>query len=699
MNTNDTSFNIMRIKSLVSKLNTYRNAYYNESKSIISDYEYDKLFDELKDLEEGTGFVMSNSPTQNVGYPVATGFDKVTHTIPLLSLDKTQDINEFVKFCSKSDVVLMHKLDGLTIKLEYRDGKLYQASTRGNGAEGDDITENARYFENIPLTVTNTETFKVIGEAIITKDVFEKINQELPEGMKYKNARNLASGTVKNLDTKIVKDRHIKFVCWNANDLSTDNLMTTGLNIAHNLGFDIVDNYVPIDNLEETVPFTINTLKDSAKSKFIPIDGIVAVYNDIKYGESLGKTSHHFNNGFAFKFYDEEESTTLTEVEWSMGKTGDLTPVAIFNPVEIDGTTVTRASLHNVSILQGLKLGIGDNILVYKANQIIPQIRKNLTKSNTLEIPTVCPVCGGSTEIFESKSNDGVVKVLRCTNPMCEGKLLGKLCHFVSKEAMNIDGLSEATITRFVQMGLVNNVVDIYHLDKHINILQTLDGFGSTSINKLLTAIENSKKTTLDRVLNALSIPNIGKSESKTLADFIDSDVTRIFELKDKDLTVINGFGDKMNTAIHKWFADENNTQTLIKLLDILTIEKPVPTVKGSKFAGIGFVVTGKLEKYPNRSALEAVILHNGGTLQSGVSSNTNYLINNDINSATGKNKKAKELNIPIITEQDFINMLGEDTTATKDISEKVTNSQSNTDVNTIKTKKTSKPTNKKKLF
>lgn len=700
MSINDISFNIMRIKSLVSKLNTYRNAYYNESKSIISDYEYDKLFDELKDLEEGTGFVMSNSPTQNVGYPVATGFDKVTHTIPLLSLDKTQDMNEFIKFCSKSDVVLMHKLDGLTIKLEYKDGKLYQASTRGDGVEGDDITENAKYFENIPLTVTNTETFKVIGEAIITKDVFEKINQELPDDKKYKNARNLASGTVKNLDTKIVRDRHIKFVCWNANDLATDNLMTTGLNIAHSLGFDIVDNYVPTDNLEEVVPSTINTLKDSAKSKFIPIDGIVAVYNDIAYGASLGKTAHHFNNGYAFKFYDEEESTTLVDIEWSMGKTGDLTPVAIFNPVEIDGTTVTRASLHNVSILQGLELGIGDNILVYKANQIIPQVRKNLTESNTLEIPKVCPVCGGSTEIFESKSNDGVVKVLRCTNPICEGKLLGKLCHFVSKEAMNIDGLSEATITRFVQMGLVNNVVDIYHLNKHINILQTLDGFGSTSINKLLTAVENSKKTTIDRVLNALSIPNIGKSESKTLADFIDNDVTRIFELKEKDLTVINGFGDKMNNAVHKWFEDDNNVQILNKLLDILTIEKPTLIVKGSKFAGLGFVITGKLEKYPNRSALESVILHNGGTVQSAVSTNTNYLINNDINSASSKNKKAKELNIPIISEQDFINMLGEDTTATKEISNAVTNSSvaSPTISKKSPTAKLSK-TNKKKLF
>lgn len=701
MSINDISFNIMRIKSLVSKLNTYRNAYYNESKSIISDYEYDKLFDELKDLEEGTGFVMSNSPTQNVGYVVNGKFAKVQHTKPLLSLDNTQDIKQFINFCAISPVLLMWKVDGLTVKLHYQNGKLVQASTRGNGTEGDDITTNAKYFENIPLTIPVKDDVVIKGEAIVTKDDFVKINASLPPKVKkFKNARNLASGSVKQLDTQIVKSRHIKFLCWNANDLSKDGTMHDGLLRAKQCGFDMANYYKPLPNdLLENVPFCIEELKKTAASKFVPIDGIVAMYDNISFGDSLGRTSHHFNNGYAFKFYDEEESTTLTDIEWSMGKTGDLTPVAIFDPVEIDGTTVTRASLHNVSILQGLELGIGDNILVYKANLIIPQIRKNLTKSNTLEIPTVCPVCGGSTEIFESKSNDGVVKVLRCTNPLCEGKLLGKLCHFVSKEAMNIDGLSEATITRFVQMGLVNNVVDIYHLDKHINILQTLDGFGSTSINKLLTAIENSKKTTLDRVLNALSIPNIGKSESKTLANFIDNDVTRIFELKDKDLTVINGFGDKMNTAIHKWFADEDNTQTLTKLLDILTIEKPVPIVKGSKFAGIGFVVTGKLEKYPNRSALEAVILHNGGTLQSGVSANTNYLINNDINSATGKNKKAKELNIPIITEQDFINMLGEDTTATKDISEKVTNSQSNTDVNTMKTKKTSKPTNKKKLF
>lgn len=697
MNKNDVTFNIMRIKSLVSKLNMYRNAYYNESKSIISDYEYDKLFDELNELEKTTGFIMSNSPTQTVGYTVADGFNKVTHTIPLLSLDKTQDIVKFIEFCIKNEVVLMHKLDGLTIKLTYKEGKLYQASTRGNGTEGDDITENAKYFENIPITVTNKSDFTVTGEAIITKDIFDQINNNLPEDKKYKNARNLASGTVKNLDTKIVRDRHIKFICWNANDLSTDGTFNDGLINAKAMGFDVVNNFIPVANLEVSVPFIIDKLKQSSNSKFVPIDGIVAVYNNIEFGKSLGKTSHHFNNGFAFKFYDEEECTTLEEVEWSIGKTGDLTPIAIFDPVEIDGTTVTRASLHNVSILQSLKLGIGDSILVYKANQIIPQIRKNLTESNTCEIPTTCPVCGGATKIFENKSNEGVVKVLRCMNPNCSGKLLGKLTHFVSKSAMNIDGLSDATLSKFISIGILNNLFDVYNIHKHINVLQGLEGFGTISITKLIKSIESSKIVTLDRFINALSIPGIGSSESKTLSKFINNDSTRIFELKDKDLTVINGFGDKMNVAVHNWFNNEDNINTVNSLLTILTFEKPVEVKNTSmKFSGIGFVITGKLEKYPNRTALESVILHNGGTLQSSVTNKTNYLINNDINSSSSKNKKAKELNVPIITEQQFIDMLGEDITTTKEISDNVSNN--NITQKIVTTKPTSKNI-KKKLF
>lgn len=658
---------VRRIKYLVRNLNTYRRAYYNTANSLISDYEYDMLFDELKQLETETGFIMSNSPTQTVGYTVNSKFNKVVHTKPLLSLDKTQDMDEFIKFCLPSQVLLMHKLDGLTIKLHYNEGKLVQASTRGNGLEGDDITTNAKYFTNIPLTIPTDKDIMLEGEAIITRDDFERINAELPDDKKFKNARNLASGSVKQLDTKVVMSRHIKFVCWNANDLSTDGTMESGLKCAETMGFDIVDYYVPLQiTIVESVPSCVEKLQKDAKNKFLPIDGIVAIYNDITYGESLGKTSHHFNNGFAFKFYDEEEETVLTGIEWSMGKTGDLTPVAIFEPVEIDGTTVTRASLHNISCLQALKLGMGDRILVYKANQIIPQVRKSLTTGNNIEIPSMCPVCGGVTKVIETE--DGV-KVLTCTNDNCRGKLLGKLNHFVSKNAMNIDGLSEATLDKLISLKILNNLTDIYNIQSYTGLLYTLEGFGETSINKLINSIENSKNTTLDKLLNAVSIPTVGKSIAKLLANFIDNDETRVFELGTTNLTRIEGIGDIMEMEIHNWFNNPDNVEMLKTLLSLCTFKKP-EKISSTKFHGIGFVITGKLTKYTNRAALESVILHNGGILQSSVSTNTNYLINNDINSKSSKNNKAKELGIPIISEQDFINMLGDDTTVTHDITE-----------------------------
>lgn len=689
MNNKDMEFNISRIKSLVFKLNVYRNAYYNESRSIISDYEYDKLFDELKELEEGTGFVLSNSPTQTVGYVVNDKFAKVQHTKPLLSLDKTQDIQKFIEFCSVSPVLLMWKVDGLTIKLHYNDGRLVQASTRGNGTEGDDITTNAKYFENIPLTIPINDNIIIEGEAIITKDDFVKINANLPEDKKFKNARNLASGSVKQLDTQIVKSRHIKFLCWNANDLSTDGTMYDGLINAKKFGFDIVNYYVPLSNsLPENVPFCIEELKKTSESKFVPIDGIVAMYNNIAFGDSLGNTSHHFNNGFAFKFYDEEEETVLKNVEWSMGKTGDLTPIAIFDPVEIDGTTVTRASLHNVSILEKLQLGIGDRILVYKANQIIPQVRKNLTNSNSCIIPETCPICGGNTGIYENKTFEGVVKVLRCLNDNCSGKLLGKLNHFVSKEAMNIDGLSEATLERLISLKILNKITDIYNIKNYRDLLYTLDGFGETSINNLINSIENSKHTTLTRLLNSVSIPEVGKSVAKLLSNYLQDDETRIFELGTADLTVIEGIGPIMHDAIHDWFNIPENVEMLKSLLNMCTFEKPKHSVS-TKFQGLNFVITGKLTSFTNREALESVILHNAGKVQSSVSSNTSYLINNDINSNSSKNKKAKELNIPIITEQEFLRMLGEDTTPTEPLT---ANAIKNSTKNTTKS-------GRKKLF
>ena len=660
---------IIKIKQLTNQLNMYRNEYYNNSNSVISDYEYDQLFDELKALEDSTGFYMSNSPTHTVGYPVNSKFNKVVHKEPLLSLDKTQDMAEFIKFCSKSEVLLMHKLDGLTIQLTYDNGELIQAVTRGDGTSGDDITTNAKYFSNIPLTVSNKNKFTIKGEAIINKDTFNIINNKLKDEDKFKNPRNLASGTVKQLDTKIVSQRNVEFVCWNANDLSTDGTMENGLTNAKNLGFTIVNYQIPISNLDQTVPCIINNLKESAR--IIPIDGIVAMYNNIEFGNSLGGTSHHFNNGFAFKFYDEEEETTLKDIEWSMGKTGELCPVAIFNPVIIDGTTVTRASLHNISIIEELRLGIGDTVRVYKANQIIPQIRNSVEKSNNIQIPKRCPICGGNTEILENTDANKTVKVLVCTNDNCKGKLLGKLTHFVSKSAMNIDGLSEATIDKLISLNILNKFTDIYDIQNHKDILYTLDGFGEVSINKLINSIEFSKQTTLDRLLNALSIPTVGKTVAKTLADYINNDANRIFELGSSNLTVINGIGTEMNTAIHNWFNNKFNNMTVKSLLAILTF-KTINEHKTTKFHGLGFVVTGKLLKYPNRSALESVILHNGGTIQSTVSTNTNYLINNDINSTSSKNKKAKELNIPIISEQEFIDMLGDDESATAELSAKV---------------------------
>jgi DNA ligase (NAD+) len=660
---------IIKIKQLTNQLNMYRNEYYNNSNSVISDYEYDQLFDELKALEDSTGFYMSNSPTHTVGYPVNSKFNKVVHNEPLLSLDKTQDMVEFIKFCSKSEVLLMHKLDGLTIQLTYDNGELIQAVTRGDGISGDDITTNAKYFSNIPLTVDNKNKFTIKGEAIINKDTFNIINNKLKDEDKFKNPRNLASGTVKQLDTKIVSQRNVEFICWNANDLSTDGTMENGLTNAKNLGFTIVSYQIPISNLDQTVPYIINSLKESAR--IIPIDGIVAMYNNIEFGNSLGGTSHHFNNGFAFKFYDEEEETTLKDIEWSMGKTGELCPVAIFDPVIIDGTTVTRASLHNISIIEELRLGIGDTIRVYKANQIIPQIRNSVEKSNNIQIPKRCPICGGNTDILENTDANKTVKVLVCTNDNCKGKLLGKLTHFVSKSAMNIDGLSEATIDKLISLNILNKFTDIYDIQNHRDILYTLDGFGEVSINKLINSIEFSKQTTLDRLLNALSIPTVGKTVAKTLSDYINNDANRIFELGSSDLTVINGIGTEMNTAIHNWFNNKFNNITVKSLLSILTF-KTMDEHKTTKFHGLGFVVTGKLLKYPNRSALESVILHNGGTIQSTVSTNTNYLINNDINSVSSKNKKAKELNIPIISEQEFIDMLGNDESATAELSTKV---------------------------
>lgn len=674
---------IERIKALTAELNKYRDAYYNNNTSLISDYEYDLKFKELRKLESEANYREANSPTITVGYEVCTELTKVTHAEPLLSLDDTQDIEKFTKFCSRSNVLLMHKLDGLTVDITYEDGKLVQAATRGDGEVGQNITHNIKVLSCVPKTIPFNGIRRITGELIITKQQFEAINAKLPEGSKYRNPRNLVSGTACKLDSAVCAERAPLFICWNANSLTIDGKMKTGFDKAAYCGFKVVDYIVTDEVNSEILSAHINNLKTSADTDGIPIDGIVAVYNDIEFGKSLGRTAHHFNNGYAFKFYDECEPTTLRDVCWTMGKTGVLTPTAVFDPVELEGTTVSRASLHNVSIIKSLKLGIGDNITVYKANQIIPQVRQNLTESNSLEIPNTCPECGSPAAIKVTIDKDRLVKilctnpnrrveVLYCTNPNCKARMLKLLAHFVSKSAMNIIGLSEATLTQFMDLGIVNTFSDIYNLKNHINVLQTLEGFGYTSITKLLESIEVSRTTTVQKLLTALSIPSVGKSVAKLLAGAIGHNPSRIFELSTMNLTAIESIGDIMQEDIRNWFNCDKNVTELRKLLEIVNIENTTVTKSSNVLSGKKFVITGKLTNFSNRNELVSAIENAGGSVQSSVSSSTTYLINNDINSTTGKNKTAKDLGIPIISEDEIIKMLGDTLTELKPVTKSV---------------------------
>lgn len=650
---------INRVRELVSKLNKYRDLYYNESDSKVSDYEYDTLFDELKRLEGETGCIMSNSPTQTVGYEVKSALEKHKHSHPMLSLDKTKSISDLIKFAGDKECLLMHKLDGLTILLTYEDGLLTLAETRGNAEEGEIITHNARVFKNIPLTIPYKGHFEIEGEAIITYGDFEKINSKLPDDKKYKNQRNLVSGSVRQLDSGVAANRNIQFIVWKVptslGDTYTDRFVKAG-----EFGFDVVENITicKYDSAEDYDRYTCG-LKTISTELGIPIDGLVATYNDIQYGESLGATGHHPRHSIAYKFYDEESVTILKDVEWSMGKTGDLTPVAIFDEVELEGTTVSRASLHNISICKELQLGIGDEITVYKANAIIPQVRENLTKSDNLIIPSACPVCGGTTETV--KDND--TEVLRCKNPICKGKLLGKLSHAVSKNALNIDGLSESTLEKFIELGWVSSIKDIYQLNAYEEKMTKLDGFGKKSTDKLLAVIESSRRTTWNRFIYALSIPLIGRTASKTIYKHFKGDYDEFMKAWmcgfGFDWTKLDDFGSAMHTSMARFYLD--NSEIIEEIANELTFENPVSkmvTDDTKDLSGKTFVITGSLNQFANRDAAkEEIELHNG-KVSGSVSAKTDYLVNNDIDSNTGKNKKAKELGIPIINEEQLIAML-----------------------------------------
>ena len=658
---------VKRIKELTRQLNEYRDSYYNNSISEISDQEYDNLFDELRKLEEETNIIMANSPTHTVGYEVKSKLEKVKHSHPMLSLDKTKSVDDLKKFAGNKDCLLMCKMDGLTVLLTYENGELVQAETRGNGEEGEIITHNAKVFENIPLHIDYTGHLEIEGEAIITYDDFERINNKLPDNEKYKNPRNLVSGSVRQLDSNIAAQRHIKFIAWNLvynqNVFKECDDCIFGLILAKDLGFDIVPYYGYANNSfdKEKIEDIIELLKILSKDHKFPIDGLVIKYRDIFYGESLGTTRHHPKHSLAFKFYDDIYPTKLINVEFTMGKTGVLTPTAIFEPVEIDGTMVERASLHNISIMKSLGIvSKYQEIGVYKANMIIPQIEYAekmdcVLVKESICIPSVCPVCGWNTE--RVKDND--TEILICTNPDCKGKLLGKLSHFVSKNAINIDGLSEQTLQKFIDIGWLNSFKDIYYLSEYKEEMYKLDGFGKKSVDKLLENIEKSRNTTLDRFIYGLCIPLIGRSASKTIAKAFNNQAEEFYDIwcHGYDFTILNDFGETMNNSLKDFIRD--NYRCIAELIGEFIFRVPdnngnVKQVLQDKT----FVITGSLKFYKRRDELVSVIERSGGKVSGSVSAKTSYLINNDVASTSGKNKKANELGIPIISENDFVQMI-----------------------------------------
>lgn len=647
---------IYRIKELVKQLNYHRNLYYNESRPEISDFEYDQLFDELRNLEQETGLIMTTSPTQTVGYEVKSSLSKVTHNHPMLSLDKTKNINDVIKFLDGKDGVVMAKMDGLTCSVRYLNGKLVSAETRGNGEIGEDILHCAKTIKNLPLEINCLDEVVVDGEVIITYDDFEKINAMLPESERYKNPRNLASGSIRQLDSSIAAKRNMKFIAWKMVKGSQENSFHNRYIEMINLGFEASPNgYIPHTAITlEYIESIIEYIKHKAIEHSYPIDGCVFGYNNIAYGESLGATSHHLRSQLAFKFYDDLYETTLRDMEWTMGKTGALTPTAVFDSVEIDGTEVSRASLHNISIIKSLGLTNNCTIKVFKANQIIPQIDSAEQDGDShIEIPKHCPICSGETKVV--KDNDS--EVLVCTNPNCSGKLLGKLAFFVSKKAMDIDGMSEATLEFLINKGWVQKYVDLYYLDQYVDRWARCEGFGKKSVEKLLTSIEKSRNVDLVHFITALSIPGVGSSAAKIIATRFDND-WHLFSANQASFnwTDLDGFGDTMSTNIKSFFREHiDDVMNLAKEMNFIIEEKK--TISNDFISGKTFCVTGAFNTM-KRSEIEKIITERGGKLSGSVSKKTDYLLTNESNSGSSKAKKAAELGTPIMSEEEFLSML-----------------------------------------
>lgn len=654
----------MDIAGRVKELNEASKAYYNTGHPIMSDLEFDYKLKELKRWEDETGIVLSNSPTHNVGAVILDNIKEVTHKTPMLSLEKCHSVEEIEKFANGHDLVASVKLDGLTVRLTYKDGNLVLAESRGNGIIGSDVTEHVKQFTNVPLHINKEGTYVIDGEALIRLDDFAEINKN----EKYKNSRNLAAGTLSSLDTSVVKDRKLSWYAWEVVEGLNANSFAFLLMEAQELGFDVVP-FAKLTWLDMPFDKVIKLFINEAKRQNFPQDGVVFKFDDVAYGKSLGNTSHHFRNGIAYKIFNDSVETTLRDVEWSCGKTGILTPVAIFDTVDIEGSEVSRASLHNISVMSEIlgRSWKGQRIGVYKANMIIPAVRWaeqfDASKFNDLildvsynNIPIKCPICGQPTKIV--KENDS--EVLYCTNEACKGRLLGKLSHAASKNALNIDGLSESTIEKFINLGWLNSIHDIYYLTTHENEMKTLEGFGDKSVEKLLSSIEKSRNTSLERFIYSLSIPLVGKSASKMIAEATDYDLGKFMNIMTiygaKYFGSIQGIGDVLISSMDNYF--EKQCDKIWQLSKEFVFETKGNYKTNDLLNGKTFVITGSLNHYSNRNELKEVIESNGGKVSGSISSKTSYLINNDIDSTSSKNKKAKSLGIPIINEEDFANML-----------------------------------------
>ena len=646
-----------RIRELIGTLRAAGRAYYQESREIMSNFEYDKLYDELVSLEKETGIVFANSPTQNVGYEVVSALPKERHEKPMLSLNKTKSVEELADWLGGQTGLLSWKMDGLTIVLTYQNGTLVKAVTRGNGEIGEVITANAKAFVNVPLNISYWGELILRGEAIIRYSDFEKINEQIEDvDAKYKNPRNLCSGSVRQLNSEITAQRQVHFYAFSlvkADGIDFKNSRKEQFEWLKTQGFEVVEYH---EVTKETLPETVKMYSEAIAENDTPSDGLVLLYDDIAYGQSLGRTAKFPRDSIAFKWADEIQETKLLYIEWSASRTGLINPVAVFEPVELEGTTVSRASVHNISIMEALELGAGDRITVYKANMIIPQIADNLTRSGVRDIPEACPVCGGQTEVRQI--ND--VKSLYCTNPDCQAKKIKSFTLFTSRDALNIAGLSEATLEKFIGVGMIHEYADIFHLDRHQEEIVEMDGFGQKSYDNLIAAAEKASHTTLPRMVYGLGVAGIGLANAKMICRHFKNDFEAMRHATVEELVEIDGIGEVLAQAWTAFFSDGKNNAIVDHLLAELTFEAgDEESSEGADeaFAGMNFVITGSLEHFKNRKELQELIERRGGKVTGSVTSKTNYLINNDVASSSSKNKKARELGVPILSEEEFLKL------------------------------------------